>query len=65
MNAQPNETPPDVFHRDDEPLANVLSALIKNAVPIGTFAGPQDFVLRFHDGKLAATNSGEQGGGQN
>ena len=45
----------------DEQLVNVPKHLIKNAVPVGTFAGPQDFVLRFHDDKLVATNSGGQG----
>jgi len=49
----------------DEQLVNVPNDLIKNAVPVGTFAGPQDFVLRFHDDKLIATNSGGQGSGQN
>ena len=49
----------------DEQLVNVPNDLIKNAVPVGTFAGPQDCVLRFHDDKLVATNSGRQGSGQN
>ena len=49
----------------DEQRANPSNELFKNAVPIGKFAGPQDFVLRFHDGKLVAADSGKQGGGQN
>ena len=49
----------------DEQLANPANELLKNAVPIGKFAGAQDFVLRFNDGKQVAANSGKQGGGQN
>ena len=49
----------------DEQRATPSDELLKNAVPIGKFAGPQDFVLRFHDGKLVAADSGKQGGGQN
>ena len=49
----------------EEQLANPSNELLKNAVPIGKFAGAQDFVLRFHDGKLVAANSGRRGGGQN
>jgi hypothetical protein len=65
MNPSGNKTRPETLDRSDERLAKVPNDLIKNAMPVGTFAGPQDFVLRFHDGKLVATNSGEQGGGQN
>ena len=65
MNAPQSETRPEILNLRDEQLGNVPNGLIKNAVPVGTFAGPQDFVLRFHDGKLVATNSGGQGGGQN
>ena len=65
MNAPQNETRPESPNLRDEQLGNIPNGLIKNAVPVGTFAGPQDFVLRFHDGKLVAMNSGGQGGGQN
>ena len=65
MNIPRNETRPEILNLRDEQLVNVPNDLIKNAVPVGTFAGPQDFVLRFHDDKLVATNSGGQGGGQN
>ena len=34
-------------------------------VPIGTFAGSQEFILRIHNGKPVAANTGDQGGGQN
>jgi hypothetical protein len=49
----------------DQQLANPANELLKNAVPIGKFAGAQDFVLRFHDGRLVVANSGKQGDGQN
>jgi hypothetical protein len=65
VNAPRDETRPDILDLRDERLVNVPNELIKNAVPVGTFAGPQNLVLRFHDGKLVATNSGGQGGGQN
>jgi hypothetical protein len=66
MNVPQNETSPEI-PLSDERLGNPnpSNELLKNAVPIGKFAGPQDFVLRFHDGKLVAANSGKQGGGQN
>ena len=64
MNVPQNETSTEIPLSDEE-LAKSSNELLKNAVPIGKFAGPQDFVLRFHDGKLVAANSGKQGGGQN
>jgi hypothetical protein len=33
--------------------------------PVGTFAGTGDFILRIRNGCVVATDSGEQGGGQN
>ena len=38
---------------------------LEEFVPIGTFAGSQDFVLRIRKGKPIAANTGDQGGGQN
>jgi hypothetical protein len=64
MNVSQNEKSTEI-PLSDEQLANPSNELLKNAVPIGKFAGPQDFVLRFHDGKLVTANSGKQGGGQN
>jgi hypothetical protein len=65
MNVPQNETSTGIANLFDQKAVNPSDELLKNAVPIGTFAGPQDFVLRFHDGKLVAANSGKQGGGQN
>jgi hypothetical protein len=39
--------------------------LLEEFVPIGTFAGSQDFVLRIRNGKPTPANTGDQGGGQN
>jgi hypothetical protein len=64
MNVPQNETSIEI-PLSGEQLANPSNELLKKAVPIGKFAGPQDFVLRIHDGKLVAANSGQQGGGQN
>jgi hypothetical protein len=38
---------------------------LEEIVPIGTFAGSKDFVLRIRHGKPVAANTGDQGGGQN
>ena len=64
MNVPQNETSTEI-PLSDEHRGNPANKLLKNAVPIGKFAGPQDFVLRFHDGRLVAANSGQPGGGQN
>ena len=64
MNVTQHETSTEIS-QSEEQRANPSNELLKDAVPIGKFAGPQDFVLRFHDGKLVAANSGKQGGGQN
>ena len=39
--------------------------LMKMAEPIGAFGGSKDFVLRFRNGELVASDTGDQGGGQN
>ena len=64
MNVPQNETSTEI-PLSDEQRATPSNELLKNAVPIGKFAGPQDLVLRFHDEKLVAADSGKQGGGQN
>jgi hypothetical protein len=64
MNVPQNVTSTEIPF-SDQPLSNPANELLKIAVPIGKFAGPQDFVLRFQDGKPVAANSGKQGGGQN
>ena len=38
---------------------------LEEFVPIGTFAGSQEFILRISNGKPVAANTGDQGGGQN
>jgi hypothetical protein len=45
----------------DQPRADFMTM----AKPVGTFADEGDFILRIHDGKVIAANTGEQGGGQN
>jgi hypothetical protein len=64
MNVPHNETTTEI-PLSDERLGNPSNELLWNAVPIGKFAGPQDFVLRFYDGKLIAANSRQPRGGQN
>jgi hypothetical protein len=49
----------DLFIRDS------AVELMNLAKPVGNFAGETDFVLRFHDGDPVATDTGDQGGGQN
>jgi hypothetical protein len=38
---------------------------VEKSVPIGTFAGSQDIIVRIRNGKPVAANTGDQGGGQN
>jgi hypothetical protein len=38
---------------------------LEEFVPIGTFAGSQEFILRICNGEPVAANTGDQGGGQN
>jgi hypothetical protein len=38
---------------------------VEEFVPIGTFAGSQEFILRIRNGEPVAANTGDQGGGQN
>jgi hypothetical protein len=45
--------------------ANSLNALEFISVPIGTFAGTQDRIIRIRDGKQVPADTGDQGGGQN
>jgi hypothetical protein len=42
-----------------------LDQLEEMGVPIGTFGGSHDFVVRIRDGALVSANAGSQGGGQN
>jgi len=63
MNVPQNEA--GTGNPSDEQLANPANQLLKKALPIGKFPGAQDFVLRFHDGRLVVANSGKQGDGQN
>jgi len=42
-----------------------LEQLKEMGVPIGTFGGSHDFVVRIRDGVLIAANAGTQGAGQN
>jgi hypothetical protein len=52
--------------RREDPLIKDSAPELKNmAKPVGNFAGGTDFVLRFHDGDPVATDTGDQGGGQN
>jgi hypothetical protein len=40
-------------------------APVEEFVPIGTFGGSQDVILRMRNGTPVAANTGDQGGGQN
>jgi hypothetical protein len=44
---------------------NDLSVIESLTVPIGTFGGSQDRILRIRNGKPVPADTGEQGGGQN
>jgi hypothetical protein len=38
---------------------------LNDFVPMGTFGGSQDFILRIRNGSPIIANTGDQGGGQN
>lgn len=47
------------------PSVNSLADLMRMAKPVGTFAGTTDFILRWRNGVLVVSDTGDQGGGQN
>jgi len=64
MNTVQKDQRPRTGHAD--PLIKDSAAELMNmAKPVGNFAGGTDFVLRFHAGDPVATDTGDQGGGQN
>jgi hypothetical protein len=38
---------------------------LQGCIPVGTFAGSDDFVVRIRDGRPTPSDTGDQGGGQN
>ena len=60
-----NSKPP--ADRSESQVSGVFSLeqLEEMGVPIGTFGGSHDFMVRIRDGALVAANTGTQGGGQN
>ena len=65
MNALQNEQKQVTSRSKDSPATISAVDLKRMAKPIGTFAGSKDSILRFRNGELVATNTGDQGGGQN
>jgi hypothetical protein len=65
MNTEPISKPPTTT--DDSKFSKTMSleALAATGIPIGTFAGTTDMVVRIRNGKPIAANTGGQGGGQN
>ena len=45
--------------------ANSLNALDFISIPVGSFAGTLERILRIRDGKQVPADTGDQGGGQN
>ena len=52
---------------EPESLANLddSNSVESLTVPIGTFSGSQDRMIRIRNGKPVPANTGDQGGGQN
>jgi hypothetical protein len=65
MNTVQKNQKPTTGHTADPFIKISAVELMKMAKPVGSFGGETDFVLRFHKGHLIATDSGDQGGGQN
>jgi hypothetical protein len=60
----------NAVHNDLESVTSQGDSLgdtvpLQEFVPIGTFAGSEEFILRVSNGKPVAANTGDQGGGQN
>jgi hypothetical protein len=47
------------------PSVNSPVDLTRMAKAVGSFAGTTDLILRFRNGVLVASDTGDQGGGQN
>ena len=65
MNALQNDQKQGTSHPQDSPITSSAVDQMKLAKPVGAFAGSTDLILRFHNGKLIAADTGDQGGGQN
>jgi len=55
----------DLESSDKESPSSRKTVSLKEFVPVGTFAGANDFVVRIRDGRPIPADSGDQGGGQN
>jgi hypothetical protein len=51
--------------QDNESNQNFVKQLESISLPVGTFAGAQDRILRIRNGKIVPVDTGDQGGGQN
>jgi hypothetical protein len=62
MNVQKN-IQTQTKEREHSPLP--APDLSKLRIPVGSFAGSQDYVVRIRNGQFVAADTGDQGGGQN
>jgi len=51
--------------QDNESNKAFVKTLESISLPIGTFAGTQDRIIRIRSGKRVPADTGDQGGGQN
>jgi hypothetical protein len=65
MNALQKDQKLEISYPENSPVANAAASLMRRAAPIGVFAGPIEFVVRFQNGELVPADTGSQGGGQN
>jgi len=65
MNTIQNDQKPKTGQTTNPLVSEPAADLMKMAKPVGAFAGGTDFVIRFHGGKPVATDTGDQGAGQN
>jgi len=49
--------------KEGDSLKDIPSS--EELIPVGTFGGSKDFIVRIRNGSQVAANTGDQGGGQN
>jgi hypothetical protein len=65
MNAQQRNRTRKTEKQESVSDAATLRQLESTSIPIGTFAGTEDRIIRTRDGQIIPADTGDQGGGQN
>jgi hypothetical protein len=65
MNKQPNDQTVLTEQQSNDFNADFSAALQFISVPVGSFAGTLERIIRIRNGKPVPADTGDQGGGQN